>query len=242
MKKWNLVFVMLLAASLLMTGCGGAASSPETKAPEQVVIETNPAPETEAVATDPIVAETEAATIISPLPDTTMENLRDGILAISLEEGGAYADETGKLHLELTIYSFDQYDVVDIAMMKVGDIFATYAGTEEITALETYDNGMIAINGGLYEDGFDLMTDDSGLYFECGYNDAKNWYQVGTATLPVSADFVYRDTSDLEAGEKVYSGEDFLNGEVGEFYFTPYDTTIRVENGQIVEMNRMYTP
>lgn len=241
MKKWNVVFAVLLVAALLMTGCG-AANSPETKEPEQIVIETNPAPETEAP-TEAVSAETEETVkTISPLPDTTMENLRDGILAISLEEGGAYADETGKLHMEIVIYSYDQYDMVDIAMMKVGDILATYAGTEEITSLETYDNGMIAVNGGLYEDGFDLMTDDTGVYFECSYNDAKNWYQVGAATLPVSADFVYRDAADLEAGEKTYSAEDFLNGNVSEFYFSPYDTTIRVENGQIVEMNRMYTP
>ena len=27
-----------------------------------------------------------------------------------------------------------------------------------------------------------------------------------------------------------------------DYYFTPYNTTIRVENGQIMEMYRVYTP
>ena len=237
MKKMTL---LILALCLVLTGCGKKeeAVDASTQATEKETVETAPA----ASEQQPAASEKEPAHVINSLPDSTMDNLTDAILAVSLEEGGAYADETGKLHMEIVIYSYDQYDMVDIAMMKVGDILATYAGTEEITSLETYDNGMIAVNGGLYEDGFDLMTDDTGVYFECSYNDAKNWYQVGAATLPVSADFVYRDAADLEAGEKTYSAEDFLNGNVSEFYFSPYDTTIRVENGQIVEMNRMYTP
>ena len=179
---------------------------------------------------------------IYPLPDTTMDNLSDATLSISLEEGDAYVDDTGIMQMDIKIYSYDKYDMVDITMLKVGDILVTHTGEVEITSLDTKENGTILINGGLDENGFDLITDETGVFYECGYNDAKNWYEIGEATIRVSADFVYHDTSDLEAGEILYYPGSFLVGEVTDYNLTPYNTTIRVENSQIVEMHRVYTP
>ena len=184
----------------------------------------------------------EGATVIFPLPESTMENLNDAILFISLEEGGAYVDDTGKMQMDMKIYSYDKYDMVDISIMKAGDILVTHSGEVEICSLERREDGAVLINGGLYGDGFDLVTDNSGLFYESGYNDAKSWYQVGEATIRVSVDFEYHDTSDLELGEVVYYPGSFLIGEVTNYNFTPYNTTIRVEDGQIMEMNRVYIP
>ena len=94
----------------------------------------------------------------------------------------------------------------------------------------------------LDENGFDLVTDETGVFFECGYSDAKNWYELGKDIIRVSVDFIYRDTSDPEAGEILYYPGDFLIGAVPDYRFTPHNTTIRVENGQIIEMHRVYTP
>ena len=58
----------------------------------------------------------------------------------------------------------------------------------------------------------------------------------------MSVDFMYYDTSDLDRGEVLYYPGSFLIGEVTDYYFTPYNTTIRVENGQIIEMYRVYIP
>ena len=171
-----------------------------------------------------------------------MNQLTDAILSISLEEGDAYVDDTGKMQMDLTLYSYDQYDMVDISMLKVGDILVTHAGEVEITALDRKENGTILINGGLDENGFDLITNETGVYYECGYSDAKNWHEIGEATIRVSVDFMYYDTSDLDKGEILYYPGDFLIGAVTDYNFTPHNTTIRVENGQIIEMHRVYTP
>ena len=88
----------------------------------------------------------------------------------------------------------------------------------------------------------DLVTDDSGVFFETGFNDIKSWYEVGQATLRVSADFEGHDSSDLDAGEVTFFPGSFLNDEITNYDFTPYNTTIRVEAGQVVEMHRRYTP
>lgn len=222
MKK---CMIITLVVCLLLTGCGSVA-------PEAA----------ETASTTAATEQTAPASKIYPLPDTTMDNLTDAILSISLEEGNAYVDDTGKMQMDLKIFSYDKYDMVDISMLKVGDILVTHAGEVEITTLTREENGTILINGGLYEDGFDLVTDETGIFYERGYNDAKNWYEVGEATIRVSVDFMYYDTSDLDRGEVLYYPGSFLIGEVTDYYFTPYNTTIRVENGQIIEMYRVYIP
>ena len=222
MKK--LLFFTLVIC-FLMTGCGNDKAATEV---------------TETISATAVTEK--SAFKVYPLPDTTMDNLNDAILSISLNEGDAYVDDTGKMQMDLTLYSYDQYDMVDISMLKVGDILVTHAGEVEITTLDRKENGTILINGGLDENGFDLVTNETGIYYECGYSDAKSWYEVGEATIRVSVDFMYYDTSDLDKGEVFYYPGDFLIGAVTDYNFTPYNTTIRVENGQIMEMHRVYIP
>ena len=187
-------------------------------------------------------AQTDPAQKISPLPDATMENLTDAILSVSLAEGDAYVDETGKMQMDLKIYSYDCYDMVDISNLKVGDTLVKHSGKVQVTSIEQNDAGTVYINGGLDNGGFDLVTDDCGVFYEIGYNDHKNWYQVGEATIRVSADFKGSDCADPELGEVVIYPGDFLVDAVTNYDFTPYNTTIRIEGGQIVEMNRRYIP
>jgi hypothetical protein len=187
-------------------------------------------------------AQTDPAQKISPLPDATMENLTDAILSVSLAEGDAYVDETGKMQMDLKIYSYDCYDMVDISNLKVGDTLVRHSDEVQVTSIEQNDAGTVYINGGLDNGGFDLVTDDCGVFYEMGYNDHKNWYQVGEATIRVSADFKGSDCADPELGEVVIYPGDFLVDAVTNYDFTPYNTTIRIEGGQIVEMNRRYIP
>ena len=212
MKK---LLLLILALCFLLTGCSSANEEAQP---------------------------TEPGAIINPLPDSTMDNLSDAILSVSLEEGGAYVDDTGKMQMDLKIYSYDKYDMVDISMLKVRDVLVTHAGEVEISSLERTEGGSVAINGGLDAGGFELVTDDNGIFYEQGYNDAKNWYEVGEATIRVSVDFRYYDNSDLDKGEVIYYPGSFLVGEVTDYHFYPHNTTIRVENGQIVEMHRVYVP
>ena len=223
MKK---LFLMMVVLCLLLAGCGQTTQNNEAEAPEQTTVET----------------EAESGVTIYPLPDTTMENLTDTILSVALEEGGAYVDDTGKMQMDLKIYTYDKYDMVDISALKEGDTIITHAGEVEVTSIERSESGIIYINGGLEEGGFDLVTDDSGIFYETGFDDAKNWYEVGTATIRVSADFEGRDLSDPEQGEVILYPGSFLVGEVSDYNFTPYNTTIRVEEGQIIEMTRSFVP
>lgn len=184
----------------------------------------------------------EPAATVRPLPDTTMENLQDAILSVAFKEGDVYVDDTGKLQMKARIYAYDKYDMVDIAMLKVGDTIVTHSGEVQVTALERGATGILYVNGGLDNGGFDLVTDDSGVFFETGYSDVKSWYQVGEATLRVSADFKGSDISDLENGEIIIYPGDFLVKDAVKYDFTPHNTTVRLAGGQVVELTRVYTP
>ena len=228
MKK---AIYLFFAVCILLAGCAGSAEEPKAETTPQTIPQTA-APETQA----------EPVATVYPLPDTTMENLTDAILSVSLEEGDAYVDDTGKMQMDVKIYTYDRYDMVDISMLKVGDTIVTHGGEVEVISLEQNAYGTILINGGLDEDGMDLVTDDSGVYYATGFSDIKYWYEIGEATIRVSVDFEGRDNADPERGEVIYYPGSFLIGEVTDYNFTPYNTTIRVENGQIIELIRRYTP
>ena len=136
MKKWIL---LIMAVCLVLTGCGKSEQGSEanteqgsTAAAEQG----NEAP-----------AEQEEDRTISPLPDSTMENLTDAILSVSLEEGGAYVDDTGKMQMDLKIYTYDRYDQVDIAGLKEGDTIVTHGGEVKVTSLKLQSGREIICDG-----------------------------------------------------------------------------------------------
>ena len=244
MKKWML---FVLAVCLLLAGCGSLKDNADAQSrATDAQTENNETNHDEVPAETPEVLETEApempALVVYPFPDTTMANLTDAMLAVSFEEGDVYLDDTGKLQMNAKIYSYDIYGAADIAGLKVGDIIATHAGEVEVSALERSDSGNVCINGGLDEGGIELAPGGGGTFYEIGYNDAKNWYEVGEATIRVSADFMGYDNADPDQGESLIYPGSFLVGEVTDYNFTPYNTTIRVEGGQVIELNRVYTP
>ena len=66
--------------------------------------------------------------------------------------------------------------------------------------------------------------------------------EIGEATIRVSVDFQGYDQADPELGEDIFYPGSFLVGEVTNYDFTPLNTTIRVEDGQVIELHRAYIP
>ncbi|MEE0896083.1 MAG: hypothetical protein U0L88_00430, partial [Acutalibacteraceae bacterium] len=112
-----------------------------------------------------------------------------------------------------------------------------------ITEVERTDSGLVRINGGEENGGFDLVSNDNTVYYETGMNDIKAYYELGKATLPVSVDFEYIDESVLDSEAKTYYLGDFLTDDAEiEYNFTPNNTSIVIENGTIIKMNKVYMP
>lgn len=57
-----------------------------------------------------------------------MDNLADAILFISLKAGDAYVDDSGIMQMDHKVYTYDKYDMVDVANLNVGDTIVRYSG------------------------------------------------------------------------------------------------------------------
>ena len=243
MKKIALVFMICC----MCTACGTKETTvADASKQTEVTTEATVAEQTEAATEAAVAEQTEATTgvTITPLPTTIkMEELDNCTLAVSFEEGDAYVDDTGAMQLDVTVYTYDLYDMVDIANLKVGDIIMIQGTEVPVESMETLESGLLFINGGMDNGGYDLWHNDSGVYFEHGYNDAKSYYPIGEATLRVSGDFKFVDSSDPDKGEVTYYPGDLLTKDAGiSYYFFPNNTSIVVENGQITHMTRIFTP
>lgn len=186
---------------------------------------------------------TQTQDVISPLPHgIDINHLDDCTLAVSLEQGDAYVDDTGILRMDVTVYTYDLYDMVDIAGLEEGDIIVIRGQEIVVTSFERNERGLI-INGGLEQGGYEFGTDDTTVWYESGYSDMKAYYEIGKTTIRVSADMNFYDNSDLEKGEVIYYPGDFLIDTAGIVYhFVPNNTSIVIEDGMIIRMDRRYTP
>ena len=133
--------------------------------------------------------------------------------------------------------------MVDIASLSENDVIIRKNEEVKATEIERLDSGLVRINGGEENGGFDLVSDESTVYFEVGANDAKAYYELGKATLPVSDEFEYIDESDLDAEAKIYYSGDFLAKDSGiDYNFSPNNTSIVIENGTVTKMSKVYMP
>jgi uncharacterized protein YcfL len=184
------------------------------------------------------------AKVINPLPETLDVNALDNCtVAVSLEKGNAYVDDSGKMVMDVTVYSYELYDMVDISTLEENDVIVRQNKEVKITGLERTDSGLVRINGGEENGGFDLISNDSTVYYETGMNDIKAYNEIGMVTLPVSDEFEYIDESVLDSEAKTYYPGDFLTDDAEiEYNFSPNNTSIVIENGTIIKMNKVYMP
>ena len=178
---------------------------------------------------------------IEPLAESLDLNaLTDATVAASF---GAedISEKDGKTEITLTVYDYDIYDIVDISLLAVGDTIVV-DGKDMVVASREDKDGFVTINGGLEQGGVDLTSDDSGVYYAVGMDDAKSYHELGRITVPVAEGFVLTDNSDPEHPDETYTASDLakLAGEgVG---FTANNTQATIEHGELTVLARSYTP
>lgn len=229
MKKLLMLF---LALCCLMAGCGKAEPSAESTVPQT---ETTAAPETTVSETQ---APTEPPVTVSPLPQgIDLNNLEDCTLPVSLAEGDAYVDDEGAMQMKVTVYTHDVYDAVEIAALSQGDTLVFCGQEVKIEELQQLDDGSLVINGSVT-----LRSYMGGTCYAVQENDHPVYYALGEAVIRVSPDFEFTDSA-IPGEEKIFYPGDFLVDGTGiDYNFTPYNTTIRIENGKVIEMHRIYIP
>lgn len=182
---------------------------------------------------------------VSPLPSgIDPAHLDDCTAAVSFEQGDAYVDDTGVMQLKVKVYTYDLYDMADVSALQVGDRITFCQEDVEITSLERDGSNTVIINGGLENGGIELAANDGTAFYANGFDDLKQYCELGEATLPVSADeFQFVDASDLESDPVTYyPGDLLMDDSEFDYNFTPNNTTITVQGGYVVHMERVYNP
>ena len=230
MKK---VLAILLALSVLaLSACAAKQANSDTQKDSDTA-ETEQQPDSAQTA-----QETKR---IEPLPESLDLNaLTDATVASSF---GAedISEKDGKTEITLTVYDYDVYDIVDISLLAVGDTIVV-DGKDMVVASREDKDGFVTINGGLEQGGVDLTSDDSGVYYAVGMDDAKSYHELGKITVPVAEGFVLTDNSDPDHPDETYAASDLakLAGEgVG---FTAGNTQATIEHGELTVLARSYTP
>ena len=236
MKK---ALAILLALSVLaLSACAAKQANSDTQ--KDVSAETA-APSADPEQTEDAQQSAQEAKRVEPLPESLDLNaLTDATVAASF--GAAdISEKDGKTEITLTVYDYDVYDMVDISQLAVGDTIVVDGKDMVVTSREDKD-GFVTINGGLEQGGVDLTSDDSGVYYAVGMDDAKSYHELGRITVPVAEGFVLTDNSDPEHPDATYAASDLakLAGEsVG---FTANNTLATIEHGELTVLARSYTP
>ena len=178
---------------------------------------------------------------VEPLADTLdVSALAEGDQQFTAGfRGSDIREDGGQLVIDLTVYTYDLYDAVDISMLAAGDTLVVKGEDIPVTAVAE-ENGGVTVNGGLENGGVDLISAGGGAYRLQLEDDARDLYEVGTITLPVGQDCVLTDDSDPEApGRTLYAGD--LLG-LGDEVFSPQATTVETAGGMVTAIHRDYTP
>lgn len=241
MKK---VLAILLAISVLaLSACAAKQTALDTQ--DTPAAETTGQPDASEQAGEEQASEeqqpAQEAKRIEPLPESLDLNaLTDATVAASF--GADDISETdGKTELTLTIYDYDIYDMVDIAQLAVGDTIVVDGKDMVVTSRED-ENGFVTINGGLEQGGVDLTSDDSGVYYAVGMDDAKSYHELGKITVPVAEGFVLTDNSDPDHPDETYAASDLAKLAASEPGFTANNTLATIEHGELTVLARSYTP
>ena len=178
---------------------------------------------------------------VEPLADTLdVSALAEGDQQFTAGfRGSDIREDGGQLVIDLTVYTYDLYDAVDISMLAAGDTLVVKGEDIPVTAVAE-ENGGVTVNGGLENGGVDLISAGGGTFRVLLENDAPDLYEAGTITLPVAQDCVLTDDSDPEApGRTLYAGD--LLG-LGDEVFSPQATTVETAGGMVTAIHRDYIP
>ena len=233
MKK---TLAILLALSVLaLSACAAKQANSDTQK------DSNTAETEQKPGSEQTEQPAQGAKRIEPLAESLDLNaLTDATVAASF---GAedISEKDGKTEITLTVYDYDIYDIVDISLLAVGDTIVVDGKDMVVTSREDKD-GFVTINGGLEQGGVDLTSDDSGVYYAVGMDDAKSYHELGRITVPVAEGFVLTDNSDPDHPDETYAASDLAKLAASEPDFTANNTLATIEHGKLTVLARSYTP
>ena len=185
-------------------------------------------------------------TVAPQVVDVDVNALADGQYPVSFDRGDILSGSTGIYMNAVHIYSMDVYDIVDVDTLTAGDTLVVSGEAIPVTSVERRDSDVL-VNGGLDgENGVVLgpIGEDSNGYRVWLESDLPTYTELCVTTLVLADNAVFNDSWNIEA-DPVKAGYDGIVKAITESendYFGQYNTTIRLEAGKVVEINRVYVP
>ena len=167
------------------------------------------------------------------------ENLEDGTYPCAFEVESQDIAGTGMLK-NVRIYTEDTYDIADVGTLETGDAITVRGDLYVIESISD-ENGFVTINGGIEAGGTELRAfDEDNCYRYAGMDGYSSYTYHFMKDFTISEDVVLTDNYD-PTEVKTY-GYDNLTDAFEHPSFFEVNTSIRLENGKIVEINRIYIP
>ena len=171
--------------------------------------------------------------------------LADGIYPVAFNKGDVLGGASGVFMNAVHIYTQDWYDLVDVSSLKAGDTIVVQGEEVPVISVEPTEYGIL-----VNDEQDDVMSfylsseEDSNGYAVHGLDDLSTYTDHGVTTLLVDAAATFTDASDIEKEPVTVNSDGIVEAmqTTENEYFVPQNTTVRVENGKVVEINRVYVP
>lgn len=182
---------------------------------------------------------------IAPQPYyVDIDNVDNGYYNVTID-GSGISEADGKVTVRAEIFAEDTYDIVDVNFMAAGDVLYVNGQLMPVETVDKLDSGVIEVNGGIENNGCALRPEEeSNCYVYFGMDDAMSYSRKGVAELTLSENAKLFDNSD-PTEVKESEGRDVAPAlqKLAENYALYCNSTrILVEDGEIVEINKFYTP
>lgn len=168
------------------------------------------------------------------------EDTEDGIYPVVIR-GEDIRTDGDKLIAKCEIYTEDSYDIVDISMLGEGDAIVVDGMIYYIESIEDKNVGKI-INGGLEEGGVDLQAlDESNCYKYQGFDDLRTYTFQFEKEFEIAEGTTFSDSRNTPGEAEIHEYDEIAELLKDELLYKT-DSTVRIEDGKIVEITRMFRP
>ena len=185
-------------------------------------------------------------TVAPQTVEVDVNALPDGEYPVAFNRGDILSGATGIYMNAVHIFSMDIYDIVDVNTLTAGDTLVVSGEEIPVTSVERSDSEVL-VNGGLDgENGVVLgpIDEDTNGYRVWLESDMATFTELGVTTLVLADNAEFNDSWNIDA-EPVKVSHDGIVSAIAESdndYFNQYNTSIRVEDGKVVEIKRVYVP
>ncbi|MGN0032408.1 MAG: hypothetical protein ACI358_01300 [Candidatus Limimorpha sp.] len=180
---------------------------------------------------------------VEPLePAIHLDSLGDCTMSVAFKGSDFNWDECC---LTMRVYSELLYDALEVGALKTGDTIIHDGVGITIKSIE-HDGRHCVVNGGIEQGGLELVSNGGGTFRSVTFDDHSVYKFLGETTVTFGDDLVITDCGENpnDSCVKVRNRHKDYIDSLPEYRidFIPLNTSVRIENGMLKEINRRWIP